>query len=171
MKKEKIWPHQKGENEVKSIGGRGCTALQWTDLVQCPCFTFVQYLSPDQISCYRGREMFYWSFKAGTDPVFRESPEPKEEFSFQKFVKVPAPELRQVSFSRTDMRFWKLVPCLTRYLWVKQRSKALELWERVCVLVSLLVRRGKLRKLVRLVCSWLAGCSLVCLLVFWLVLF
>lgn len=62
-------------------------------------------------------------------------------------------------------------PCLARFLWAQQRRKASELWERVCVLVSLLVGLGILSKLVRLMRGELTGCSLVCLLVFWLVLF
>lgn len=53
----------------------------------------------------------------------------------------------------------------------RTKRKPSELWECVCVLVSLLVGLGIVSKLVRLVRSGLIGCSLFSLLVFWLVLF
>ncbi len=147
--------------------------LVWTDLFQGPWFTLVQCLRkshvPEARQCSTGateqdlipgdvwgqcsRELLSWAEDSGPRNMWRFKPQNS---------RIPFQNLQEV---------WKLVSCLARFLWAERRRKASELWECVCVLVSLLVGLGILSKLVRLVRSGLSGCSLVCLLVFRLVLF
>lgn len=104
--------------------GRGCTALQWQQQASENRFGSGSLVHLCPVPLVYSNHMFQKSEKCPTEQdmtpgeclslAFRGTPEPKGGFIFQKSVKVPTPELRWGSFSRTCERFWKLVPCLTR---------------------------------------------------------
>ena len=153
-----------------SMTQQACEGLR-TDLAQIP--TPLQHFSSYQISPYRVQKMSLlksqsriWFLVNMFVQHLGELLSLKKDLATRNLC-VPSPEQQQGPLSITHS-FWRLVPCLTGFLWTKRRRQASEVRECVCVLVSLLVGLGILSKLV---CSGLTDCSLVCLLVFWLVLF